>query len=100
MNTKLSSALEALNKSGVRVYTEKTVPECEAIPTGSLVFNQIMNGGVHTRRLEMIFAREGVGKSVLAYTIINNALHMFEDSIAILLDLDIYDNLAHNEYLK
>lgn len=87
-NSKLNSALEALKKSGIRIYTEETIPECETIPTGSLIFNQIMDGGVHTRRLEMIFAREGVGKSVLAYTVINNALHKFEDSIAILLDIE------------
>lgn len=88
MNSKLNSALEALKKNGIRVYDEKTIPECEVIPTGSLIFNQVMNGGFHTRRLEMICAREGVGKSVLSYTAINNALHKFEDSVAILLDIE------------
>lgn len=87
-SSKLSSALESLKKAGISVYKTNNLPECDVIPTGSLVFNQIMNGGVHTRRLEMLFAREGVGKSVLAYTIINNALHKFEDSIAILLDIE------------
>lgn len=94
MNSKLNAALETLKKNGIRVYTEKTIPDCDVIPTGSLVFNQIMNGGVHTRRIEMIFAREGVGKSVLSYTIINNALHKFEDSIAILLDIECRADIA------
>lgn len=87
-STKLTSALEALKKSGIRVYDKETIPECDVIPTGSLIFNQVMNGGFHTRRLEQLFAREGVGKSVLAYTAINNALHIFSDSVAILLDIE------------
>ena len=88
MDSKLNSALEALKKSGVRVYNSTSIPECDVIPTGSLIFNQVMNGGFHTRRLEQVFAREGVGKSVLAYTAINNALHKFPESIAILLDIE------------
>lgn len=87
-NPKLSSALEALKKNGIRVYSSNAVPECDVIPTGSLIFNQVMNGGFHTRRLEQVFAREGVGKSVLAYTAINNALHIFPESVAILLDIE------------
>lgn len=87
-NSKLNSALEALKKSGIRVYQKESMPECEVIPTGSIVFNKIMNGGFHTRKLEQLFAKEGVGKSVLAYTAINNALHIFPESIAILLDIE------------
>lgn len=88
MDNKLNTALEALKKNGMRIYTEDTIPECEVIPTGSLIFNKVMNGGFHTRKLEQLFAREGVGKSVLAYTAINNALHIYPDSIAILLDIE------------
>ena len=87
-SNKLSNALEALKKSGMRIYTKDSIPESEIIPTGSLVFNQVMNGGFHTRKLEMVFAREGVGKSVLAYTAINSALHKYPDSIAVLLDIE------------
>lgn len=88
MNNKLLSALEALNRNGVSVYGISNLPKCEVIPTGSLICNQIMNGGVYTRRLTQIFSKPGVGKSVLAYTIINNALHKFPDSIAMLLDIE------------
>lgn len=87
-NSKLNSALEALKKSGVRVYTPNNLPECEIIPTGSLIFNQVMDGGVRTRRITQLFSRPGVGKSVLAYTIVNNALHKFPDSIAMILDIE------------
>lgn len=87
-NSKLNSALEALKKNGVRIFNNESMPVCDIIPTGSLIFNEIMNGGFHTRKLEQLFAKEGVGKSVLAYTAINNALHIFPDSIAILLDIE------------
>ena len=88
MDSKLNSALEALKKSGVRVYTPDNLPECEIIPTGSMIFNKIMDGGVRTRRLTQLFSRPGVGKSVLAYTIVNNALHKFPDSLAMVLDIE------------
>ena len=87
-NPKLAAALESLKKNGVRVYQNDSLPECDVIPSGSLVFNRIMNGGVYTRRLTQFFSKPGVGKSVLSYTVINNALHKFPDSIAILLDIE------------
>ena len=87
-SSKLNSALESLKKSGIAVYKTGDLPECEVIPTGSLICNKIMGGGVCTRRLTQIFSKPGVGKSVLAYTIINNALKMFPDSISILLDIE------------
>ncbi len=87
-STKLNAALEALKKNGVRVYTPETLPECEVIPTSSLIFNRIMDGGVRTRRVTQLFSRPGVGKSVLAYTVIDNALRKFPESVAILLDIE------------
>lgn len=60
-NTKLTSALDALKKNGVRVYNQTTIPKCDAIPTGSLIFNQVMNGGFHTRRTTQLFScRSGI----------------------------------------
>lgn len=88
MDSKLKSALDSLKKDGVRVFTSETLPQCDIIPTSSLVFNQIMDGGVRTRRITQFFSRPGVGKSVLAYTVINSALHMFPDSVAVLLDIE------------
>lgn len=100
-NTKLNSALEALKKNGVGVYNVNNLPQCDIIPTGSLICNKIMNGGVATRRLTQLFSKPGVGKSVLAYTIINNALHQFPDSIAILLDIECrYDNTWASKFIK
>lgn len=100
-NSKLVSALEALKKSGISVYKSDNLPECEVIPTGSLICNQIMNGGVYTRRLTQLFSKPGVGKSVLAYTIIDNALRKFPDSIAILLDIECrFDETWASKFIK
>lgn len=88
MNSKLNAALETLKKNGVRVYTPDTLPECEIIPTSSLIINRIMSGGFKTRRITQLFSRPGVGKTVLSYTAINNALHKFPDSIALILDIE------------
>lgn len=88
MSTNVASALEALKKNGIRVYSTGTLPECEVIPTSSLIFNKIMDGGVRTRRITQIFSKPGVGKSVVSYTIINNALHKYPESVAILLDIE------------
>lgn len=87
-SAKVAAALEALKKGGVRVYTPEALPECDVIPTASLVFNKILDGGVRTRRLTQFFSKEGVGKSVLSYTVIDNALRMFPDSIAVILDIE------------
>lgn len=98
MNDKVMAALKALKKDGVRVYTPETLPECAIIPSASLVFNKIMDGGVRSRRLYQFFSKEGVGKSVLSYTIIDNALRMFPDSIAVIFDIECrFDpEWAHN----
>lgn len=100
-NSKLTAALDALRKSGMTVYKTDNLPECEVIPTGSLICNKVMNGGVHTRRIEQIFSKPGVGKSVLAYTIIDNALRKFPDSIAILLDVECrFDPIWASKFIK
>lgn len=100
-NTKLNEALKALKSNGVNVYKTNTLPECEVIPTGSLICNQIMNGGVFTRRLTQLFSKPGVGKSVLAYTIIDNALRKYPDSIAILLDIECrFDETWASKFIK
>ena len=87
-SSKLNNALEALKNSGVNVYKTDNLPKCDVIPTSSLIFNTIMNGGVKTRRITQLFSKPGVGKSVCAYTVIDNALRMFPDSVAILLDVE------------
>lgn len=87
-SSKLTSALQALKKSGMTVYKTDNLPACDVIPTDSLICNKIMNGGAHTRRLTQLFSKPGVGKSVLSYTIINNALHMFPESVAIIVDVE------------
>lgn len=100
-NSKLASALEALKKDGIRAYAPSTLPECETIPTGSLIFNHVMDGGVKTRRITQFFSKPGVGKSVLAYTVIDNALRKFPESVAILLDIECrFDEEWASNFIK
>lgn len=100
-NKKLMSALETLKKNGIRVYNNDDLPECEVIPTASLICNQIMDGGVRTRRITQLFSKPGVGKSVLSYTIIDNALRKFPESIAILLDIECrFDEEWASKFIK
>lgn len=100
-NSKLDYALQALKKSGMSIYKTDNLPSCDVIPTDSLIFNKVMNGGVYTRRLTQLFSKPGVGKSVLSYTIINNALHKFPDSIAILLDVECrFDESWASKFIK
>lgn len=87
-STKLLNALETLKKSGMRVYTEDTVPKPEHIKTGSLILDKLLDGGLETRRLTQFFGKPGSYKSVMSYHIINNALEQYPDSVAILLDLE------------
>lgn len=87
-NSKLNAALEALNKSGMRIYTEDTVPKPEHIKTGSLLLDKLLYGGLETRRLTQFFGKPGSYKSVMSYHIINNALNQYPESVAILLDLE------------
>lgn len=87
-NSKLTSALEALKKSGVRIYDTHTLPQPEYIKTGSLILDKLLDGGVPTRRLTQFFGRPGSYKSVMSYHVINNALTMYPDSIVVILDLE------------
>lgn len=87
-NTKLNSALEALKKSGVRIYDTHTLPCPEHIKTGSLILDKLLDGGVPTRRLTQFFGKPGSYKSIMSYHVINNALNKYPDSIAIVLDLE------------
>lgn len=88
MNSKLNSALEALKKSGVRIYDTHTVPQPEHIKTGSLILDKLLDGGVPTRRLTQFFGKPGSYKSIMSYHVINNALDKYPDSYALLLDLE------------
>lgn len=87
-NTKLNSALEALKKSGMRVYTNEDVPTQEYIKTGSLILDKLLGGGISTRRIHQFFGKPGCYKSVMSYHVINNALTQYPESVAILLDLE------------
>ena len=100
-SSKLNSALEALKKNGVRVFTPEQLPECEIIPTSSLIFNKIMDGGFKTRRISQLFSRPGVGKTVLSYTAIDNALRKFPESVAIILDIECrFDEKWAKNFIK
>lgn len=87
-NSKLNSALEALKKSGIRIYSSDTLPKPEYIKTGSLMLDKLLGGGITTRRLHQFFGRPGSFKSVMSYHVINNALNQYPESVAILLDLE------------
>lgn len=87
-SSKLNSALEALKKSGIRIYTEDTVPKPEHIKTGSLLLDKLLDGGLETRRLTQFFGKPGSYKSVMSYHIIDSALSQYPDSVAVLLDLE------------
>lgn len=87
-NSKLNTALDSLKRAGIRVYNSDALPKCENIKTGSLILDKLLDGGVKTRRITQFFSKPGVGKSVMAYHCINNALHQYEDSIAILVDVE------------
>lgn len=60
----------------------------EKIPTGSLMLDYLLDGGIPTRRISEFFSKEGTGKSVQAYHCINNALKMYPDKIALLVDTE------------
>lgn len=93
MDSKLNSALEALKKSGMRVYTNETVPKQEYIKTGSLILDKLLGGGISTRRIHQFFGKPGSYKSIMSYHVINNALNKYSDSVALLLDLECrYDS--------
>lgn len=64
------------------------VPLPEKIPTGSLMLDYILDGGLSTRRLSQFYGDEGCGKSVLSYHCINNALKMYQEKYALLVDLE------------
>lgn len=87
-SNKLSNALEALKKSGMRIYTENNIPKPEHIKTGSLILDKLLDGGLETRRLTQFFGKPGSYKSVMSYHIINNALNQYPDNVAVLLDLE------------
>ena len=87
-NPKLSSALDALKKNGVRIYDIHNLPCPEHIKTGSLILDKLLDGGVPTRRLTQFFGKPGSYKSLMSYHVVNNALDMYPDSIAIILDLE------------
>ena len=88
VESKLQGALASLKTAGLRVYGVESLPQCEPISTGSLVFDKLLNGGIYTRKISHIFAKQGTGKSVLSYNVINNALHKYPESIAILVDIE------------
>lgn len=87
-NNKLNAALDALKKSGIRIYTENDIPKPEHIKTGSLMLDKLLEGGLETRRLTQFFGKPGSYKSVMSYHIINNALNQYPESVAVLLDLE------------
>ena len=87
MDKKLSKDIEALIESGL-VMRAGNVPAPEKIKTGSLMFDYILGGGIDTRRITHFFAKEGTGKSVMAYSIANNALKQYPDSVVVLVDTE------------
>lgn len=87
-NSKLNNALEALKKSGIRIYNTSNVPRPEYIKTGSLILDRLLEGGVPTRRITQFFGKPGSYKSVMSYHCVNNALNQYPDSIALFLDLE------------
>lgn len=88
MDSKLNSALEALKKSGIRIYNNDTVPKQEYIKTGSLILDKLLGGGISTRRIHQFFGKPGCYKSVMSYHVVNNALNQYPESVAVILDLE------------
>lgn len=87
-NSKLNAALDALKKSGVRVFNPETLPKVEYIKTGSLILDKLLGGGIATRRIHQFFGKPGSYKSVMSYITVNNALNQYPESYAIILDLE------------
>lgn len=101
VSSKLNSALEALKKSGMRIYDNNSVPKPEYIKTGSMILDKLLNGGVPTRRITQFFGKPGCYKSVMSYHTINNALNQYPESIALLLDLECrYDPKWANRFIS
>lgn len=88
MNSKLNSVLEALKKSGMRIYDNDTIPKIEHIKTGSLMLDKLLNGGVPKRRITQFFGKPESFKSTMSYYVVNNALTQDPESVAVILDLE------------
>lgn len=92
----MNKDLQKLIDTGlIKPASEMPIPD--RIPTGSLMLDYILCGGIPTRRLSQFFSKEGTGKSVQAYHCINNALKKYPDRIAVLVDTE---QRADKEWIK